>query len=111
MIEIDTLSDGSEYDYYQTTVLDGVATRFRFLYNVRRGVWTVSLYLEEGTVLILGQTVVVGVDLLHRCIQEGRPPGALFAASYTANNETPGLLDLGARVRLFYVPFDELDNG
>jgi hypothetical protein len=112
MIELDLLADGSEYDYTQITVLDGVSTVFRLLYNERREVWTLSLSLEDDTSLIDGQTVVMGVDLLRRCFVTGRPPGNLFAASYTADNTTPGLTDLGkgARVRLFYVPFEELNG-
>ena len=112
MIEIDTLSDGSAYDYTQTTQLDGVSYRLRMLYNDRRGVWTLSMYLEDGTPLIEGQSCVMFVDLLRRCIVQGRPSGALIVSTFTANNETPELLDIGqnARCRLFYLDADEVDE-
>jgi hypothetical protein len=111
MIELDLLADGSEYDYTQTTVLDGVAVVFRVQYNSRRECWTISLELEDGTSLISGQTLVLNTDLLARCFVDGRPPGNLFAGTYTATAETPGLTGVGgqANVRLFYVPVDELE--
>ena len=113
MIVLDLLSDGSEYDYTQTTVLDGVSCVIRMLYNGRRECWTISMSLKDGTALIEGQTVVTNVDFLHRCFVTGRPPGNLFAGTFTSDGETAGLEDLGteARLRIFYVPESEIGSG
>lgn len=110
MIELDTLSDGSQYDYDQTVQLDGVTYRLRMLYNVRREVWSASLYTENDTPLFEGRTCGLNVDLLNRCFVQGRPPGTLFVGTYSQHRDTPGLLDIGqdARYRLIYVPEDEL---
>lgn len=110
MIEIDLLSDGSEYDYDQIILLDSRNYRLRMLYNDRCSVWTMSLYLEDGTPLIEGQRVVLYTNLLDYCAVEGRPPGNLFCDTYTQDTNTPGLEDLGndARCRVFYIPLDEL---
>lgn len=110
MIEIDLISDGSEYDYTQTVQLEGLSYRLRMLYNERREVWTLYLTLEDGTSLVNGQTCVVNSDLLRYCFVEGRPPGNLFVGTYGAYNETPDLTALGdgARTRMFYIPFSEL---
>lgn len=112
MIELNILSDGTQYDYDQTVQLDGANYRLRMLYSTRREVWTLSLYLEDGTVLIEGQTAVLNVNLLNRCFVDGRPPGNLFASTYSSNTDTPDLTALGndARCRLFYVPESELED-
>jgi hypothetical protein len=112
MLEIDLISDGSEYDYDQIVILDRENYQLRMTYNTRREVWVASLYTESGTPLFEGQSVVLQVDLLARCAVLGRPPGALFAETYTQDRTTPGLTDLGpnARCQLFYLPGDEIGS-
>lgn len=110
MIEIDLAVDGKTPDYDQTIEIDGALFRLRALYSVRRKCWTISLYTESGDALIEGQAVVLGVNLLHRCVVRARPLGNLFVASYSEALETPGLTNLGPRqtYRLIYAPIGEV---
>ncbi len=99
MIEFDTLTDG-QTAYDQRTELDGVEYLLTFRWNARRERWTLSIDGLDGTSILTGQTVSLYVPLNRRAV--GGPPGVLLAVPEDASTDPPGLLDLGARVKLQY---------
>lgn len=102
---VPTLTDGTEA-YDQRTQLEGVEYLFAFRYNLRRELWTFSIEALDGTPILTGQTVHVGIPLNRRAV--GGPPGMLMAISETDDIESPTLHELGARVKLCYLTADEL---
>ena len=104
---IPTLTDGSEA-YDQRTQLEGVEYLFAFRYNLRRELWTFSIQALDGTFLLTGQTVNVGIQLNRRAV--GGPPGILLAISETDDIDPPQLQELGSRVKLCYLTEDEVDE-
>ncbi len=105
MIQFDTLTDGlTAYD--QRVELDGVEYLFTFRWNARRERWTFSIDGLDGTPILTGQTVSLFVPLNRRAV--GGPPGAILAVPEDDSRDPPGLLDLGARVKLQYWTAAEL---
>ncbi len=102
---IPTLTDGTEA-YDQRTQLDGVEYSLQFRYNFRRELWTFSVVALDGTPLLMGQTVHVGIVLNRRAV--GGPPGLLLAISETDDIASPGLTELGERIKLCYLTVDEV---
>lgn len=100
-----TLTDGTEA-YDQRTQLEGVEYLFSFRYNLRRELWTFSIAALDGRAILTGQTVHVGVPLNRRAVRG--PPGVFVAVSETNDLVPPMLHELGARVKLCYVPAAEL---
>jgi hypothetical protein len=104
MLEIDTLTDGT-VAYDQRTELDGEEYLLSFQWNERRARWAFSISGLDGTWILTGQVVSLFVPLNRRAV--GGPPGTLLALPETDDHSAPGLLDLGARVKLLY--FDAAD--
>jgi hypothetical protein len=105
MLVIPTLTDGTEA-YDQRTQLEGVEYLFQFRYNFRRELWTFSLQALDGTDILTGQTVHVGIPLNRRAV--GGPPGLFIAVSETDDIESPTFDELGARVKLVYLSAAEV---
>lgn len=104
ILEIPTLTDGTQ-SYIQRTELDGDDYLMSFLYNLRRNRWTMSLQSLDGTYVLTGQTIHLNIPLNRRAV--GGPPGVLIALPETGVTEHPGLHDLGAGVKLYYVTADD----
>lgn len=102
---IPTLTDGTEA-YDQRTQLDGVEYLLQFRYNLRRELWTFSIVGLDGTPILMGQTVHVGIILNRRAV--GGPPGVLVAISETDDISSPGFEELGLRIKLCYLTVDEV---
>lgn len=100
IIEIPTLTDGTTA-YDQRIELEGVEWLFSFQWNARVDRWFMSINALDGAPVLAGAGVPVGIRLNRRAV--GGPPGDLIAVSETASLEPPGLLELGDRVRLYYV--------
>lgn len=100
-----TFIDGTEA-YDQRTQLEGVEYLFQFRYNLRRELWTFSIQALDGTPILTGQTVHVGIPLNRRAV--GGPPGILVAVSETDDLASPTLNELGARVKLCYMSADDV---
>jgi hypothetical protein len=100
-----TLTDGTEA-YDQRTQLDGVEYLFSFRYNLRRELWTFSIQALDGTPILTGQTVHVGILLNRRAVRG--PPGLFLAISETDDLASPGLQELGERVKLCYLTAAEV---
>jgi hypothetical protein len=97
---IDTLTDGTQ-TYEQRTELDGQEYVLAFQWNDRRGLWAFGITGVDGTAHLTGQTVTLLVPLNRRAV--GGPPGVFVAQPETDDHTPPGLLDLGARVKLVYL--------
>lgn len=102
---IPTLTDGTEA-YDQRTQLDGVEYLFQLRYNLRRELWTFSIEALDGTPILTGQSVNVGIRLNRRAV--GGPPGVLMALSETDDIDSPGLHELGDRVKFCYLTADDV---
>jgi len=102
---IPTLSDGTEA-YDQRTQLEGVEYLFGFRYNLRRELWGFSFRALDGSPILTGQTVHVGIVLNRRAVRG--PPGVLIAISETADLASPTLHELGVRVKLCYLTAAEV---
>lgn len=100
-----TLTDGTEA-YDVRIQLEGVEYSFQFRYNLRRELWTFTIAALDGTTVLTGQSVNVGIPLNRRAVNG--PPGVLIAISETENIDPPTLLDLGDRVKLCYLTADEV---
>lgn len=100
-----TFTDGTEA-YDQRTQLEGVEYLLAFRYNLRRELWTFSIEALDGTPILTGQTVHVGIPLNRRAV--GGPPGMLIALSETDDIASPTLHELGARIKLLYLTAAEI---
>lgn len=99
---IPTLSGGEAVEAYdQRTQLEGVEYLLSFRYNLRRELWTFSIQALDGTPILTGQTVHVGVTLNRRAVRG--PPGVLLAISETDDIASPMFHELGERVKLCYL--------
>jgi len=102
-----TLSGADAVEAYdQRSQLEGVEYLFQFRYNLRRELWSFSLVALDGTPILTGQTVHVGIPLNRRAV--GGPPGLLLAISETDDLASPTLYELGGRVKLCYLTEAEL---
>lgn len=102
---IPTFTDGTEA-YDQRSQLEGVEYLVQFRYNLRRELWSFSIQALDGTPILTGQTVHVGIVLNRRAV--GGPPGILMALAETDELDSPTLYELGARVKLCYLTADEV---
>lgn len=94
-------ADGATRRYTQRVRLDDEDWLFEFIYSERRDRWTFSIQSLDGADVLTGQLVCCGVPLLSRAV--GGPAGQLYAVSeVTTNAAAPGLLELGARVKLWW---------
>lgn len=100
-----TLTDGTEA-YDERIQLEGVEYSFQFRYNLRRELWVFSIFALDGTAILTGQSVNVGIPLNRRAV--GGPPGMLMAIGETESIEPPSLLELGDRVKLCYLTAEEV---
>lgn len=97
----------------QATTLDGTVYELEFRYNQREACWYFSISLEDGTELLRGIKIVVGVSLLGRSIDSRLPPGELVAVANTEDDSPPALDELGIdrRVTLTYTPTADFVDG
>lgn len=108
--EIPITTNGSSFFSLQAT-LDAVTYTLEFRWNVRLEAWFMSIFDAQGTTpYLVGIRLVVDWPL--GAYNTGRtPPGLFFALDTGApvgGGIDPGFDDLGDRVRLAYVPLDEL---
>jgi hypothetical protein len=87
--------------------LDGREYRFTFRWNSRTDSWSFDLATDAGTVLLAGQKVRIGRNLIFRCKAADKPPGGLWAIAADGKRDLPTRAQLGERVRLYYFSKDE----
>lgn len=84
--------------------LDGTWIGMRLAYNGRADVWTIDLYDDAGTPIVLGVLAVEGHDLLRLWRHRAVPPGQLFVVDLTGQQRTPGRQGWATFARLVYRP-------
>ncbi len=97
------------------TDLDEVEYLLRVKYSQREDRYYVSLYLNDGTPVLLGLKVVCNVGLFRSYSLPNLPPGDLLAVSNTNDTSPPKLGELGltsdqTRVQLLYYTKADLDG-
>ncbi len=92
-------------DFTQTIRLSGVVYSMRARWNTVREFWTLDLYDNNGTALLLGQKLVFNTDILARYEDTRLPPGQIFCID-TGNAaqqlSTIGRNDIGTNALLVY---------
>lgn len=77
-------------------------------WNTRDGCWTFSLSDVDGLAIVSGVRVVLNVDLLRGVSDARRPDGAIAVVDPAGRATEPGITDLGARVKVVFIPREEL---
>lgn len=101
----------NDLDRYALTVtLDGTDYRFAFSHNTRDDHWYLSVDLTDGTALVSGAAIVADTPLLARwgATPELPADGYLMAVDTTGESVEPAKEDLGDRVKLLWVPLEDL---
>lgn len=82
--------------------LDEVVYRLRFTYNSRLNKWAMDILSVNGTELLCGVLMVLGVDFLAQYVSKNLPSGKMYLVNLvdgiTEANET----SFGVDVRLYY---------
>ncbi len=78
-------------------------------WNQREGFWYASLELPDGTQLLDGRKVVLGVPMFRRLTDPRRPPGDLVFIDTSGADLEAGRLDLGTRVVAVYLDRADID--
>lgn len=106
IVQIPTLfgDDVDAHEYSQTVEILGVRYGFTFKYNERMGRWTLNMTAPDGSEMLTGAVVLLGVNLLNYCPPKLRPRGVLTAAwaGETEQATEAGERDLGDRVKLYH---------
>lgn len=93
----------ADRNYEQFTELSGREYQLRVQWNDRGGYFAFSMMAQDGTPLIMGVPLYLGVDILRRFrFIDGLPPGVLFLVDSTGSGVDAGITDLGSRVTLNY---------
>lgn len=100
----------SDPDYGFTTSLNGTAYTFDVLWNDRDAAWFFTLSDGEGDVIRAGIKVVLGVRLGDRSADPRWPAGVFFASDSSGQQADPGIDDLGARVRVIFLSYEDADD-
>lgn len=106
MIEIPVRTDIGWWS--EVVDLGDTLYKLEFAWNTRDERWYMSISLTDGTVLLAGLPIVVDYPLIDRFTNENLPYGALIAVDTSGRGAEPNIDDLGNRVKLIFVPADEL---
>lgn len=96
-------------DWSQVVDLDGATYQLRWRWNVRDEAWVLDVRDGEGANLLTGVAVRVDVPLTGLSQRGDLPPGQLFAFDTSGEHkDVDDKEDLGDRVKVIYVPEDDL---
>lgn len=99
----------TDLNHYSLSVaLDGVTYGLEFRWNVREGSWYMFISDELGAPVLGGVKVVCRAPLAGRSVNPARPPGYFVAQDTDGSGASPGVDELGGRVRLLYFSPAEL---
>lgn len=99
-LELPVNSDSKAYEFQ--LALEGVTYGFRFHYNVRSDLWSMSVRTEGGDDIVNGIPIFVDEPFLDRFKDPRLPPGTFFALDTSSQGLDPRAGDLGNRVKLIY---------
>jgi len=97
------------YAFRYKTMLEGKTFALRFTWDDRATSWHLDIGLTDGTWIANGIRIVVGYPLLYRRQDSRLPRGQLWARA-SEGGEIAQREDLGTRVKLFFIPDDELPS-
>lgn len=108
VLEIPVRSDLDRYS--MTVTIEGTEYRLALSFNTRDDRWYLSVGLTDGTPLASGIPVIVDTPLLARWAANPDLPadGFLMAVDTTGESEEAAKEDLGDRVKLLWVPLEDL---
>jgi len=102
-----TFSDFASFEYSCT--VEGTVYRFRFQFHPRCGGWYVDIMESDRTPIVMGTRVVLGWPLFEGHKDPMLPSGLTLALNMDGDLvELTEQDELGDRVRVVYVPLDEL---
>lgn len=93
-------SDGGNYEF--KTELDGVKYTLSFRFNTRLSQWIMDMATSDGTILLAGIPLLLGIDLLARFQSADIPQGNLFLINLESEYSECGRNDLGTNCLLMY---------
>ena len=109
MIQLDLTPDANVSHFVLRSSLDSKDYDFTFLWNERRGLWTLSMHTQAQEAIVLSRVLRHGRNLLSRAHSLNTPSGILFCWSNTPRDTSPPRLgDLGGRVGIYYASEKEL---
>lgn len=77
-------------------------------WNTRDSAWFFSLSDVDGVAIVSGVRVVLNTDLLRGVSDTRKPDGVMAVVDPGGRATEPGLTDLGARVKVVFIPREEL---
>lgn len=95
-----------------STTFDGVTFDLDCRWNEREQAWYFDLLTEDGTPIVRGVKIVLGVMLGGRTGVSNPlfPAGALMAFDLSDEGREATLDDLGTRVVVYFVPTEQLQE-
>jgi len=105
VVEIPVNSDLTNYQF-QTT-LEGLVYGFNVSWNDRLGRWVMSIYDGSDQPLVESVPVMAGPRIMEQYVTEGLPRGGIIFLDTSGESIDPGRMDLGDRVRMFYITSDD----
>ena len=104
VVEITVQPTGTETHFQTTVRLDGRRWRFDFYTNDADGSWAFDLQNDDETLQIRGETLSLGVDLLHKFRAQDIPPGQLWIDDQDLGGNDPDQSAFAEqRARLLYL--------
>lgn len=88
-----------------TTDIGGKRLKFRFWYNRRMNLWTMSIWDDQEAAIVTGRAVVLGIDLIGQYNDTRLPDGQIVAVNLDESDpgHEAGEFDFGTRVKVYYV--------
>jgi hypothetical protein len=96
----------TEADNRFTIRLDDKVVGIRLLWNSRMGYWTISLYDDTGTPIVLGVKVVINYELT--ALFQDYLPGLITALRSSEDGRRIERFEIGDTVQLIYTPEAEI---
>ena len=97
----------AEPSYRVSTTLGATQFLLDVHWNDRAGAWYFDILASDETRLRSGIKVVLGALLGGRCVTPGFPDGVLVAVDTTGQGRDAGYDDLGSRVVVLFIPYED----
>lgn len=111
MDALPTSKDDADDYYTFTRELDGTSYEFQFYWNDRASAWFVSLFLTDGTKLLSGIKVTVGLTMFKWWVDQTNGfAGAIYVMDSSGTDADPGRYDLApdGRCTMYYLEEQDL---
>lgn len=96
--------------YRFTTTIDSTNYIFDVRWNSRSERWAIDISEENGTSILHGGIIVLGAAIGRTSTHLLLMSGVIVARDTTMELRDPGLDDLGTRVKVYYIPRDDMAN-